>query len=195
MKKIALALIVIFSSIVGIFAFWEDKEISLLRKEINISDKELIRRNKDEKFPAGQSLKVFLAVKHNKESRRDFEEWIENWNDKSSAKFGRLESVDSIENANIVIAQFVTNSSKYIEEASVSIGTFPRPDETKPKLRVESERSYKPLHLPVRSYLLIRSDDMWTIVYSDVETSIYGDQLNNPDLRLWSAVEKRMKER
>ncbi|HSK74739.1 MAG TPA: hypothetical protein VK892_23775 [Pyrinomonadaceae bacterium] len=195
MKKIALASIVIFSSIVGVFANLEDKEILLLRKQINISDRELIRRNKDEKFPAGHSLKVFLAVKHNKGSKNDFEEWVAKWNTKDSGKYGKLEIVNTIEDADIVIAQFVTESSKYVGEESVTVGTVPRPGEIKPKLRVESERGYKPLHLPVRSYLLVRSDNMLTIVYSDVETSIIGEQQYNPDLRLWSSLEKKMRER
>lgn len=196
MKKILLALVIVFTFITGVFAYFEDKEITLLRQQINIPDTEAIRKNKKEKFPAGQTLKVFLAIKHNKESERDFEEWIEKWNKNNGVKYGKLEAVDSIETADIAIVQFVTKRSEYVEETGISIGTTPKPGETKPKLRVETDRGYKRLDLPVHSFLLVKSNDLWTIVYNDVETVISDEQLlANPDSRLWSAVEKKMKER
>lgn len=195
MKKNICTLVLLLSFVSGVFANTKDKEIALLRQQVNIADNVVIRSNKKEKLPAGQSLKVFLAIKHNKETARDFEDWIAQWNTDNAIKYIKLELVDTIESADIVLAQFVTTKGNYIEESVLTVGTVPKPGERKPKLRVEAGQGATRLPLPVRSFLLFRSNDIWTVVYYDVETNVSEKQRTFPDLRLWSALEKRMKDR
>ncbi len=44
-------------------------------------------------------------------------------------------------------------------------------------------------------HLITHVDDVWTIIYQDVESSLPGEQLFNPELRLWRTFKEEMKAR
>ena len=195
MRKINLILIIVCSA-VAIFAALDEKEIAVLRKQLNIPAKEIVRENKDVNFSDKSSLKIFLSIKRNGSEAKYFDKWVKEWNKNDAQKHGALETVDEISQADVVITQFVTTQPEYVREAGVSVGNIPeKPGQPNSKVRVKTENDYNRLKLPVFSYLLVREDDLWTIVYRNVETSLPGEQLYNPDLRLWEKFKEKMKER
>jgi len=198
MKFVAFALVIFFSTVGGVFAQTDEKEVINLRKQIKIPDKDILRSNENAKFPAGNSLKIFLAIKRRGSEAEHFEKWVEEWNREDGDKYGKLEVVKDVSKADIVLTQFVSTRIKQIGEASVSVGNIPSPEQSissKTKIKVNNEIGYKPLPLPVYSYLITREDDVWTIIYQDVESSLPNEQLFNPELRLWRAFKEEMKAR
>jgi hypothetical protein len=198
MKFVALALVVFFSTVGGVFAQTDKKEVINLRKQIKIPDKDILRSNENAKLPAGDSLKIFLAIKRSGSEAEHFEKWVDEWNKEDGDKYGKLEVVKDISKADVVLTQFVSTRIKQVGEASVSVGNIPSSEQSispKTKIKVNNEAGYKPLPLPVYSYLITREDDVWTIIYQDVESSLPGEQLFNPERRLWRMFKKEMKAR
>ena len=198
MKFVAFLLIVFFSTVGGVFAQTDEKEVINIRKQIKIPDKDTLRSNENAKFPGGNSLKISLAIKRRGSEAEHFEKWVEEWNKEDGDKYGRLEVVKDIAKADVILTQFVSTRIKRVGEASVSVGNIPSPEQSvsqKAKIKVVHEAGYKPLPLPVYSYLITREDDVWTIIYQDVESSLPNEQLFNPELRLWRAFKEEMKAR
>ncbi len=197
MKLVILTLVVFLSTALSVSAQLKDYEIKTLRKQINISDKDIVRPNKNAGLSAAKPLKIFLAIKRAGSVAKYFEKWIKDWNEQEGDRYGKLERVTDISNADVVLTQFVTETIKNVGETSLGIGNIPPPGQLKSKVRVKSNTDYnKPLKLPVYSYLLKREDVFWTIIYGDVETSLPDEQLSvSPDLRLWQAFKEELKSR
>lgn len=197
MKLVILTLVVFLSTALSVSAQLKDYEIKNLRKQINISDKDIVRPNKNAGLSAAKPLKIFLAIKRAGSVAKYFEKWIKDWNEQEGDRYGKLERVTDISNADVVLTQFVTETIKNVGETSLGIGNIPPPGQLKSKVRVKSNTDYnKPLKLPVYSYLLKREDIFWTIIYGDVETSLPDEQLSvSPDLRLWQAFKEELKSR
>ncbi len=199
MKFVALVLLMFFSTVGGVFAQSDEKEVINLRKQIKIPDKDILRSNENAKLPAGDSLKIFLAIKRSGSEAKHFEKWVEEWNKEDGDKYGKLEIVKDILKADVVLTQFIsTGRIKQVGETSVSVGNIPSPGQSIPpktKVKVNNEVGYKSLSLPVYSYLISREDDVWTIIYQDVESSLPDEQLFNPELRLWRTFKEEMKAR
>lgn len=197
MKLVILTLVVFLSTALSVSAQLKDYEIKTLRKQINISDKDIVRPNKNAGLSAAKPLKIFLAIKRAGSVAKYFEKWIKDWNEQEGDRYGKLERVTDISNADVVLTQFVTETIKNVGETSLGIGNIPPPGQLKSKVRVKSNTDYnKPLKLPIYSYLLKREDIFWTIIYGDVETSLPDEQLSvSPDLRLWQAFKEELKSR
>jgi hypothetical protein len=194
--RFAVLIIVVLLAAFTVSAQVNDAEIAKLKKQINIPAKDAIRYNTNAKLASGDSLKIFLAIKRPGSEAESFEKWIAEWNEKDGDKYGKLEIVKDISQANVILTQFVTTNVKRVEDKSVSVGNIPAVGQLKPKVRVKSETDYKTLKLPVYSYLIKREADVWTIIYGNVETSLPDEQFSvSPDLRLWQTFKEEMKSR
>ncbi len=197
MKFGILTLVVFLSTALSVSAQLKDYEIKNLKKQINISDKDIVRPDKNAGLPADKPLKIFLVIKRTGSEAKYFEKWIKDWNKQEGDKYGKLERVTDISNADVVLTQFMSSELKNVGETSLSVGNIPPPGQLKSKVRVKSNTDYnKPLKLPVYSYLLKREDVFWRIIYGDVETSLPDEQISvSPDVRLWQAFKDELKSR
>lgn len=198
MKFVALALIIFLSIVSSVLAQTDEKEVINLRKQIKIPDRDTLRSNENAKLPDGDSLKIFLAIKRSGSEAEHFKKWVEEWNKEDGDRYGKLEIVKDISKADVVLTQFISTRIKQVGEASVRVGNIPSPGQSisqKTKVKVNNEVGNKSLPLPVYSYLITHVDDVWTIIYQDVESSLPGEQLFNPELRLWRTFKEEMKAR
>ncbi len=195
MRFAVLALVVIFSTTSRISAQMSGDEIFLLKKHLNVSARDIFRQDKNAKLTDNDSLKVYLAIKRNGNEAKYFERWVQDWNKEDASKHGKIEIVEDAAQADAILAQFVVTQSKLVKDTAIGIGNVP-PGRLKSKVKVTSEIDYKQLKLPVYSYLIKREDNIWTIIYEDVETSLPGEQLSvSPESRLWRVFKKEMKSR
>jgi len=196
MRFAVLALVVLFLTASTVSAQMNDEEIYNLRKQINIPAKDIIRQDKNAKLNDNNSLKVFLAIKRNGSEAKYFQKWVQDWNREEASKYGKLEIVEEIAQADAVLTQFVSTQTKLVKDTAIGIGNIPPPGRLKSKVKVTSEIDYKHLKLPVYSYLIKREDNIWTIIYENVETSLPDEQLSvSPESRLWRVFKKEMKSR
>lgn len=196
MKFQILALAILLSATSSVFAQMDDEEVFNLRKHLKISAKDVVRQNKNAKLTDSNSLKVFLAIKRNGNEAKYFEKWVEDWNEEEAPSFGKLEIVKDAAQADVVLSQFVSTQSKLVKDMSIGIGNVPPRGQLKSKVRVTKEVDFQQLKLPVYSYLIKRENNVWTIIYKDVETSIPGEQLSvSPEARLWRSFKEGLKAR
>ena len=195
MKKIFAVTVFLFLAVQTGFAQLNDEEITNLRKQVKISDTDTIRVNQREGFSSVDTLKVFLTIERNGSVKKYFEKWIKEWNEKDGDQYGKLEQVNDISKADIVLSQFVSNKVKRVSEAGIRAGKYPTPGQPKVNANVGTGVGYASLKLPVYSYLIKRQNGIWTILYGGVETSIPNEQLFNPEFALWNAFDEKMKNR
>jgi len=203
MKKLLGLLFILVTTSFGAFAQTDKAEIKQLRQELNLSKSTSIIINKDTDFPSQNTIKIFPAIKHNKSFAKDFVEWLEGWNKDNANKFGKLEIVDRIEDADIIVAQFRYGIRKYIKEVRVSASTgkiskdeddnFISQGIGNSKVRVES--GYKAIKFPLYSYLLVRgANDSWILDFSYVDDA-FDYKKTYPEARLQGKIEKKMRKR
>lgn len=180
-----------------------ESEIKRLRQELNLSQTAVITAQRTADFPSQKKIKIFPAIKHNKNSAEDFVEWVENWNKENADRFGALEIVDDIENADVVAAQFRYGTRKHVRETRVkaSIGKVSRDEDDdffgrgigNSKVRIED--GYEAIKFPLYSYVLVRGEnDSWVLNFSEVDGSL-DRQKTFPEARLLSVIGSKMKKR
>ncbi len=195
MKKLFLLLVILIVSAANFLAQSKNKELEALREETNLPDKEIIRVNKKIKFPNKKPLKIYLAINQSEKDAKKFEKWIGKWNKKNATKYGQVELVSDNSKADVIVAQYRVPRSKYVKESKVTVGNVSETGKILPKAEVDSEYSYRRLDLPIYSYLLVRSNGFWTIVFQNVEPVFVEEQYVNPYARLRGALKKRLKKR
>lgn len=202
MNKLLLTTLLSLLISLGVNAQTDSAQFKQLRKQLKLSDSTIITSNNNQAFPVGKVIKIFTAIKHNKQYRKEFAEWVDDWNNKNSARNGMLQIIDNIEDADIVVTQFRHGTRKYVREDSVSITTsdkIQRDDDfigsSVGNSKVRGKSGYRRLAFPLHSYLLLRGDnDSWVINFSHI------DGLNNEDddfseLRLQSIINNKMLDR
>ncbi len=203
MKKLLGLLFILVTASLGILAQTDKAEIKQLRQELNLSKSTPIIINKDTDFPSQNTIKIFPAIKHNKSFAKDFVEWVEDWNKDNANKFGKLEIVDRIEDADIVAAQFRYGIRKYVKAARISASTgkigkdedddFIGQGVGNSKVRIES--GYEAVKFPLYSYLLVRgANNSWILDFSYVDNA-FDYKKTFPEARLQSIIEGKMRKR
>lgn len=204
MKKVFFINFVLLIFGLSVFGQTTNADLKQLQKEIGSLVS--ITRN-DVSIPASKTIKIYLAIKHNKNSAKDFANWTAKWNQENAAKYGELQIVDKLEDANIAAVQFQYGATRVVREEAVKlkVGTVQRGDNNinkKDKFvlnsignsNVRAESSAVNLKLPLYSYLIVRDQNSsWAVDYSRVD-----ERLNNkifPELFLQSAIEDRLKNR
>lgn len=195
MKRIFAVSMFVFLAVQIGFGQLNDEEIRDLRRQIKLSDRDSVRINERGGLSDDSALKVYLAIDRRGDEKKYFEKWVREWNEKNGDRYGRLEQVNDISQADIVLAQFIKTGIKNVGEVGVSVRSIDLPGQAnQSKVRVKNDLGYASLKLPVYSYLLKRENDIWTILYASVETSITGEQLFNPEKDLWNAYSKKRKD-
>lgn len=200
---LGLLFILVTASSFGALAQTDKAEIKQLRQELNFSKSTRIIADGNTDFPPQKTIKIFAAIKHNKSFARDFAEWVADWNKDNANRFGKLETVDKIEDADIIAAQFRYGVRKYVRETRVSASTGKlgkdRDDDFigqrvgNSKVRVED--GYEAIKFPLYSYLLVRGEsDSWILDFSYVDNSLDYNK-TFPEARLQGVIENKMRKR
>jgi hypothetical protein len=203
MKKLLGLLFILVTTSTGILAQTNKAEIKQLRQELNFSNSIPIILNENTDFPSQKTIKIFQSIKHNKSFAKGFVDWVEDWNKDEANKFGKLQIVDRIEDADVIAAQFRYGIRKYVKEERVSVSTgkagkdknddFIGQGIGNSNVRVES--GYEAVKLPLYSYLLVRgADNSWILDFSYVDSaSDYSKTF--PEARLQGIIESKMRKR
>ena len=190
--------LIIFISLLGFIPALgqtDDRDILELKRQLKLPADEVIRVSRDTRFPKVDSIRTYVAVLQSESDKDDLISWINKWNRKNGPKYGGIEPVDGIDDATVIIVQFRNRRIRYEPEQVLTIGNIDKEDRPLGRVRVETDIRNRRLKLPLSSYLLVRENGFWTIVYADVETSLTGEQRTNPYSRLRSNLRKKLKER
>lgn len=96
-------------------------DFARLREQLNISPSISVTLAESKDFPAGNPLKIYLAVEDPKVSA-SLVEWISKWNKDNGIKYGTLEVVSDIAKADVYLARY--RGSKLIVEIMPTATVF-----------------------------------------------------------------------
>lgn len=192
----------------SVFGQTTKADLEQLRKEVGLPASVSINDN-DVSFPQATPIKIYLAIKYDKKSAREFKEWVTEWNQTKAAEFGEIQIVNNINDADIAAVQYQFGVGKVVREDSIEFrtGNIPREDERDRiernnrivlssigNSKVRAEKSAKILTLPLYSYLIVRGEDSsWSVDYSRVDDKTSFRDF--PDRLLRSAIESKLKNR
>lgn len=200
MKKVFFINCVLLIFGLSVFGQTTKSDLKQLQQEIGASAP-VIKSNVA--FPAAKTIKIYLAIKHNKSAAKDFANWVEKWNQENAARFGEMQIVDKLSDADIAAVQFQNGITRVVREESahLQIGKARRENNDddfvfnrigNSNARIES--SAKTLKLPLYSYLIVRGQNSsWAVDYSRVDGRISAE--NFPERLLQSAIEDRLRNR
>lgn len=200
---LGLLFILVAASSFGTLAQTDKAEIKQLRQELNLSKSTRIIAGENIDFPSQKTVKIFAAIKHNKSFARDFAEWVADWNNNKANQFGKLETVDKIEDADIIAAQFRYGVRKYVRETRVraSTGKISKDQDDDfigrgiGNSQVQVEDGYEAVKFPLYSYLLVRGEnDSWILDFSYVDNS-FDYNKTFPEARLQGVIDNKMRKR
>lgn len=198
MKKFFFINCVLLIFSLPVFGQTTNADLEQLQKEIGSP---VSITGNDVSFPASKPIKIYLAIKHNKNSAKDFANWVGKWNQENAAQFGRLQIVNKLADADIAAVQFQYGATRTVREesAQLKIGKVRRENDDdkfvfnrigNSNARIES--SAETLKLPLYSYFIVRGQNSaWTVDYSRVDEKISNRDF--PELLLQSAIEDRLK--
>lgn len=195
----------------SIFGQKSKSDIERLKKEINLPSSVSVNVD-DAEFPSAKTIKVYAAIKHNRKSAKQFDEWAAEWNKANAAQFGEIQLVDKLEDADVAAVQFQFGPGRPVREDSIRLRTGKvqggNPADATSNSRdddrfvlngignknVRAETAVRNLDLPLYSYLIVRGQNAsCTIDYSRLDDRL--DTRNFPELLLQSAIEDRLKNR
>lgn len=209
MKKILFISSLVLICGLSVFGQTTKADLEQLRKQVGLPTSQTIGKN-DASFPTSKPIKIYLAIKHNKQSAQDFMDWVDKWNDANAAQFGEMQIVDRLNDADIAAVQYQFGTGRVVRGESVKLKTGKIPGGNvgdaigggNDKLvlnsvgnsKVKVEDSVKTLTVPLYSYLMVRGQNsVWSVNYSRVDDRISDN--NFPELLLQSAIEDKLKNR
>ena len=202
MKKVFFINCVLLVFGLSVFGQTTKADLKQLRKEVGLPSSISITQD-DVSIPASEPIKVFLAIKHNKRAAKDFTDWVEQWNQTDASRFGQIQIVDKLADADMAAVQFQFGPGRIVREESLrlKVGKVPQDtDDDKTVLQdignsnVRAESSVRNLKLPLYSYLIVRGENSsWIVNYSRVDERI--DEKIFPELLLQSALSEKLKNR
>lgn len=205
MKNVFLINCLLLAFGLSVFGQTTKADLNQLRKEVGLPVSTPIT-NAGVSFPTSEPIKIYLAIKHNKRAAKDFIDWVEQWNRTDAKRFGQIQIVDNLTDADIAAVQFQFGVARVVREESAQLrigkgrreagddddDKFVLNDIGNSKARVES--SVRTLKLPLYSYLIVRGlNSSWSVNYSRVDEQLSGKDF--PELLLQSAVGDRLKNR
>ncbi len=189
---------------ISIFGQTTNSDLKQLRKEAGLPASVAVSDD-NISFPASKTLKIYLAIKHDKRAAKDFANWVAQWNQTNAAQYGRLQIVDRVTDADIAAIQFQYGAARIVREdsAQLKIGKVRRDnDDFDDKIVLNKignstarvETSAKSLPAPLYSYLIVRGKNSdWAVDYSRVDPRTTTKYF--PDLLLQAALADKMKNR
>ena len=151
------------------------KDLSELRKKLGLARDAPILIDRKVR-PNGDTLKTFVLIEEQGNKQGKFEKWVLKKNQKNDPT---LNLTDEFSDAQFAVIQLVRRRIKLQRERVLRVGNVDehgRPD----GIGVSRSTETRLVRLPVYSYVLVKKNGFWTIVFSDVETSINGQERVNP---------------
>ena len=179
-------------------------DIERLREEAGMPDSARILKSST-RLPVQGPVKIHLTIHHDPDIEQDFTNWVGEWNRTNGSRYGELQIVADIEQADMAAVIFRTGASRVVREDSVAfkVGKVDQPhdrgtDFTWQKAstdRVEAKTTIKTLPVPVYSYFLARGpNDAWHLNFSRLDEAVSGER-PFPERRLRGEIERALKKR
>ena len=170
------------------------EEIKQLQEHLGVSEQTKIKPATNLILQtSNKPLKIYLATGLDMKVRDNFVRWMEKWNKSGDAKkYGLLDAVSDISQADVVLARYTLNEKSRAETASRnSVGTVYDPA-TKSVISRPTQQTYSYSTVPVFAYVLRRNDTDFEILSRYNDSASLGEYKNTGEL-LWDNFKKLLK--
>jgi hypothetical protein len=171
-----------------------NEELLRLRERLHLPASTVIVSASSTKLPAGDTLRVYLATGKDGETNKRIAKWIDKWNQHAGQRFGKLQVVLDLSQADIILARDVVRGDLAVQPRT-TVGIWskrnPETDRIATKPRIDT-RPY--IHRSRYSYLLVRTPDALSVVYRLGDRG-HPDDNADPDGSLIDELERKMKTR
>lgn len=96
-------------------------EIARLRAHLSVSDSIQVNTSSAPILPKEYPLKVYIATGLDMVVHNNFVRWINEWNRKDGKKYGALEIVEDLNQANIILARYTLKDQVTTQQDSVTV--------------------------------------------------------------------------
>jgi hypothetical protein len=135
------------------------EELARLRRHLDIPEGTKIIVGMPAVIPSASPLKVFLAVGLDTKVRDNYGRWFKKWNAKEGKKHGRIDLIDEMSKADVILARYVLRDR-------VSTATDPGKWYEMPR-----EVNVSPAY----SYMMVPTSSDFTIIWRDTGTAYTTD--------------------
>src|SRR5262245_23022279 len=116
-RKIVYLIIAILLCVVSAAGQTATEENARLREHLNIGPDVPIHLGRAT-LPPQTPLKVFIATGLDLGVQKNFQKWLEDWNKKNGRKFGQVDVVPDVTQADVILARYVDRSHVVTETRS-----------------------------------------------------------------------------
>ena len=157
-----------------------EEEIGHLREHLQIAESIPVSVANLPALPAGSPLHVCIATGLDTGVRQNLVGWIGDWNKKKGKKYGIIRIVDTLDDAQVILARYVARESATTEIA----GTAYR-----------GNGSFGPITIaPVFAYVIARQPDRLVILRRYAEGTVVAEG-GQTGRKLWDLLSELMTER
>ncbi len=189
MRFLIILSILLFFTFVPVFGQNTNDEIAKLREHLAVPESTTIKLADSSSLPSGISLKVYIATGLDLGVRGNFREWINEWNKKNGKKYGTVEIVSDMQQADIILARYTVREkiTDRTETNTVPIPATVYDPATKSIITRPVPRTYSTSYslMPVYAYIISRKSDGLEILWRYTgevgveETTESGKQLRD----------------
>ena len=169
-----------------------EEEIAHLKAFLKLSDA-AVELAAVPTLPSRDPVKVFIATGLDVGARQNFLKWADEWNRRDSKKHGRIELVQDVAGADVVLARVVSReNATSATDTTVSAGVVP----TSQGLKLAPyARQYSYTSVPVVAYVLAQpSPGRLHIVWRYTGTTTI-EETNDSGKQLWDDFKTLMKKK
>ncbi len=163
-------------------------EMKRLKEHLGVPDQTAIQLATTSKITkSNDPLKVFIATGLDLGIRGNYLRWIEKWNKSGdSRKFGKVEVIDDLSQADFVLARYTLNEQARTESGSyVTPSTVWNPATNSTVTRPVA-RTYSYAMVPVFAYILSRTGTDFIIIYRYSDSTSLGEYRGSGE-SLWES--------
>jgi hypothetical protein len=180
-----------------------NEELARLREHLTVPDSTPIKLANSSALPSGQSLKVYIATGLDVGVRGNFIKWMDEWNKKDGKKYGMVELVSDMSQAEIILARYTLREkiTDRTETHSTPVPATVYDPATNSVITRPVPRTYSTSYslVPVYAYVIAQKPSGLEILwrYTDqttvAETKESGKSLRDDFFRMMKARAKSQK--
>ena len=179
------------------------EELARLREHLSLPDSTSLKLANSSALPTDRPLKVYIATGLDMGVRNNFSKWLDEWNKKDARKYGTVEIVTKLSQADVILARYTVREkvTDRTETYSTPVPATVYDPATNSTVTRPVPRTYSLSYsrVPVYAYVIGRKQDGYEILwrYADQssvqETKESGKQLRDDFFKMLKARGKPSK--
>lgn len=177
-----------------VFAQSPEEELTLLKQYLDLPPESNFSLSPQSKIPNSNPLKIFIGTGLDMIPKQNYLRWIDKWNKKDGKKKGIIQVVDSVQEAELILARISLKEKVGTEEQSYVVPGTVYNFSTRSFVTTPVSGSRSISVVPVFSYIILKDGGSFKIIYRDSGTGSLSEHKKSGQW-LWDDFKKLLKKR